>query len=260
MGLPQVSSAKQVRFSVAFAAATMLLGGVSADPAQAEALRFSYWNEATAPWVNQDVSAPHKGILLDIGTLIAKNLGADAQFVKLPVIRIQSWLQEGKIDLDCVANPAWREKPELYQWTPTLFRDYDGLLVRKGQAATIKELKDLIGKKVAIYQNYTYRTDFTQMMTSGQIEAINMADLETGMKLLRLGRVDAVVDFGIVLQYHLRDSKIASEFELAQGHLEDFDLQCAYTKAMPIKPERMNDSIRKLVENGAIESVLVKYR
>lgn len=260
MGLVVARITASLQLTVALVSVMLLLATLTSYSASAEELRFSYWNEATDPWVSQDVSAPHKGILLDLGALIAKHLGADAQFLKLPVARIQPWLLDGKIDLDCVANPAWREQPDLYHWTPVLFRDFDGLLVRKGQAATIRELKDLIGKKVAIYHHYTYLKEFRQLMASGQIEAVNMVDLETGMQLLRLGRVDAVVEFGIVLKYRLRDSKLASEFELAQGRLEDFDLQCAYAKNQLIKPEKINDSIRQLVESGAIETMLGKYR
>lgn len=235
-------------------------GSVWAESSTEEALRFSYWNEAGDPWVNQDQGAEKKGILMELGHLISASLGRKPEFIKLPVARIEMWLQAGKVDLACASNPKWTDNAERYHWTPVLFKDSDSLLVKKGQGAMIKSMDDLIGRKIGVYQSYTYDPDFTRMMDSGQVEAVNVADFDKGVQLLRLGRIDAFVDFGMVIKYRMIRDGLSAEFEMAEKAIDEFDLQCYFSRSMSIKPERVNQSIKQLVDSGSIEAVLGKYR
>lgn len=222
----------------------------------AEPLRFSYWPEASAPFVELDDGELTGGIIKGIGDALGLALGHDVGYIKLPTPRIEPFLVSGEVDVDCVTNPKWKASPERYHWSPPLFSSADRFLIRKGVEHEINTFADLHGRTLGIYQNYIYHPEITQMINNGDIATVNLHDLEKGITLLGLDRIDALIDFELTLRHQLKQSTKLSDFTLAKHPADTFELHCAYSKSTHLEHDTMQQAFEDLLTNGGLDGLL----
>jgi len=225
-----------------------------------EPLRFSYWADATPPFVDIKDNKVQGGILKDLGESIGAELNLPVEFVNIPVPRIESQLQAGLIDVDCITSPIWKDTPEAYHWSPVLFEGSDRFLVKRELQHKIQSFTDLKGLTLGIYKGYIYHQDIMDMIARAEIKTIKVTGIEHGIKLLQLGRLDALVDFGILLEYQLKKLSLKGEYALADKYADKYDLSCAYSKKSRISSAAMNDVINKIINSGKLDQILSKYR
>ena len=229
--------------------------------AEDKVLVFSYWDEAGPPFVilkddaQKNISA---GILKDIAEAISRSLKVNSKLVKLPVQRIESYLEAGEIDLDCITNPIWKESPDNYLWSPVLFTGGDRLLIKKELESGIASYKDLKGKSLGIYNGYSYHPEIMKMIDSGDITAVKVSGIDHGIKLLLLERIDALIDFDILLNYKIK-AEYENELILADLLSETYELSCAYSKKTKFDKSKINKIISELVSSGEIDKILNRY-
>lgn len=226
-----------------------------------ESLTFSYWSVASPPFVMYSNDTKHdvdSGIIKALSEAISHSLNVNYTLVDLPVQRIEPQLQSGDIDVDCITNPLWKKNPELYYWSPPLFNGSDRFLVKKGREHNATKFNDLVGKRLGIYNGYTYHPEIMEMISSEKLEAIKLSDIDHGIELLLLDRIDALIDFDILLNYKLK-TKYSASLALADLVAEKYELFCAYSKKMIIDRTRVDDVLEDLVKDGSINMMLEKY-
>lgn len=226
-----------------------------------EVITFSYWNEASPPFVfssDRKQEAIKSGLIKELAELIAQQLDATPKFVKLPVQRIEPHLLSGQVDIDCITNPIWKEHPDAYDWSPSMFESADRLLVRRDDAQKISSFEDLKGNILGVYNGYVYHSDIMKMIENGDIEAVKVADIDHGVQLLLLDRIDVLIDFDVLLSYKLQD---VHKNSLAFADLvpETYKLHCAYSKKMRFDENDVNKIISDLVSKGDIRRLLNSY-
>jgi len=239
---------------------TYLYLSVHSALSHAESLRFSYWADATPPFAEVKGNKVQGGILKDLGESISDELNLSVEFVKIPVPRIESQLQAGLIDVDCITSPIWKETPEAYYWSPVLFEGSDRFLVKQALQHKIQSFADLKGLTLGIYKGYIYHQDIMAMISRAEIKTIKVKGIEHGIKLLQLGRLDALVDFGVLLEYQLKKLSLKGEYALADKYADKYDLSCAYSKKSHIPRAAMNDVVNKIIRSGKLDQILLKYR
>lgn len=228
---------------------------------QEKTITFSYWSEASPPFVfssDKKLKDIQAGIIKDLGLLIAKRLQVSPKFVNLPVQRIEAHLQTGAIDIDCITNPVWKESPDAYNWSPALFEGSDRFLVRSGHEHKLTKFEDLKGKSLGIYNGYIYSQTLMDMIKSGDINTVKVTDIDHGVQLLLLDRVDALIDFDILLNYKIKQAAEGS-LVLADLISEKYSLFCAYSKKMPYEKSLIDSEIQTLISSGEIKELLNKY-
>ncbi len=224
-------------------------------------LRFSYWAEASPPFVMLDQPTkkiPETGVLKDLADQIALQLGRNTQFINLPVPRIEPFLNSGGIDIDCITQPGWKEHPETMHWSPVLFTGADRFMVKRSEGHQLSRFEDLKGKNLGIYNGYIYHPDITRMIEAGEIKTVKVTDLDHAVQLILLGRIDAMIDFDILLEYKIA-AGFEDQLELADLVAETYDLYCAYSKHIGIDPTLIDGVINSLKETGAIDAIIKKY-
>ena len=226
----------------------------------AEPLRFSYWTEATEPFVFFEDEVLSGGIIKDIGDNLGRALNRDVTYLELPTPRIEPFLQSGKLDIDCVTSPIWKEKPETYHWSPVLFDGADRFLIRVGAENSISNFEDLTGRTLGIYNGYVYNPEIMQLIESGDIATVKVRDLSHAIKLLELKRIDAIIDFGVILKYQLKNKTLSEHLVLAKLPADEFQLHCAYSKKLNIENKILQEAFAKLIESGVLQKLLSQYR
>jgi ABC-type amino acid transport substrate-binding protein len=226
----------------------------------AEVLTFSYWDDAKPPFVIEKDEQVASGIIHDLAEVIASSLDLKAEFLKLPVARIESQLQNGNIDLDCLTSPIWKSLPGAYHWSPKLFEGQDRFLVRHELKSKIRSFSDLKGLTLGIYNGYVYHPEVMALIDSGEVTTVKVKGLEHGIQLLQLGRMDVLVDFGILLEYELRKPDLSQKLSLADFPADQYNLHCAYSKKMDVSAEGVDAIIRELINSGQLNKILDQYR
>ena len=225
-----------------------------------EPLVFSYWTKASEPFVIRENETLSGGIIKDLGVLIAQKLNREASFWNLPNQRIEPYLIEEKVDFDCITNPAWKQQPEAYRWSPALFKGADVFLVRAGAENNIRTYGDLIGKTLGIYTGYVYHPEIMRLIENGDIATVKISDLEKGVYLLELERIDALIEFGVIVRHRMRQGKIPETKVIASYPADTFDLHCAYAAEFDLNEEQINRLFSEIVESGEMEEILSKYQ
>lgn len=223
-------------------------------------ISFSYWNEAAPPFVFEKDELLSGGMLKDFGDAIAHRLKRTPHYLKLPVPRIEQYLNEGRVGIDCITNRSWKKSPDNYHWSPTLFDGEDRLLVRKDAGFEINEFKDLEGKLLGVYNGYVYHPTIMNMIESGKVKTVKVNSVEKGILLLKLQRLDALIDFGIILRYQLKTADEKGELRLANLIADEYELSCAYSKKLSIPRAEFDTAISELIDKGLVSEILRKYR
>ena len=225
-----------------------------------DVLRFSYWDDAKPPFVIQREGVVSSGIIKDLADKIAEEFGSSVDFVKLPVGRIEEQLDAGAIDIDCLTSPRWKNTPSLYNWSPVLFKGADRFLAQAEFASKLNAFSDLKGATLGIYNAYVYHPEIMKMIASGEVSTIKVKGVEHGIQLLQLKRLDALIDFGLLLKYQIREKSLGDQLVLAELPADEFDLHCAFSKKMAGSPVRLNAAFDKLIQEGQITQILRRYR
>lgn len=223
---------------------------------------FSYWSEAGPPIVflkGEDSQKVTGGLVKDLAVLISTRLNASPRFLQIPVQRTESQLLSGAIDLNCITNPIWKKQPDDYFWSPVLFKGADRFLVSNQTKHVITDFADLKGKALAVYKGYTYHPTIMKMIQDGDINAVKVSGIDQGVQLLLLGRIDALIDFDIALEYKIKN-EFPGALRMAEFHAETYDLHCAYSKKTNIDRTQLDKVFRELISQGEIQRMLARYK
>jgi ABC-type amino acid transport substrate-binding protein len=241
-------------------AVLLLLVNFSATTQADTTLILSYWTDATPPFAWSKNGQLTAGLIKDIGDELARQGGYKVAYREVPVKRIEAQLAEGSIHVDCITNPIWKEKPELLSWSPVLFQGADRFLVQKGSEHEITSLDDLRGKVIGTYNGYVYHPSIMEMFSTKAALAEQVQGIDKGVRLVSMGRLDALIDFDILLLYQIRQGQPNDNLTLASFHADDYDLQCAYSPHSPVATEEIDDRLNAMIKTGFISKALDKYR
>lgn len=247
-------------FSLCFFASELLSNETTPHKNDNQTINFSYWDQATPPFVLTENDVIVGGIIKDIGDNIGHFLKRPASYLKLPVSRIEPYLKSGKVDADCVTSPIWKETPKDLLWSPVLFQGSDRFLVKNDTQITIQKFSDLKGKQIGIYNGYVYHPEIMKMIKNKSVTTVKIKDLKKGIELLQLDRIDTLIDFDTLIEYELLAQNLQNKFSLAEKHADDFNLFCAYSKESNVSPAEFNDAVAYLISTGKIKEILSAYR
>tara|TARA_R110002167_G_scaffold166397_2_gene363446 strand:- start:899 stop:1645 length:747 start_codon:yes stop_codon:yes gene_type:complete len=229
--------------------------------AKDKVLTYSYWHEAGPPFVfleGEGLKDVGGGIVRDLADLISSRLNVSSHFVNIPVQRTNSQLSSGAIDLNCITSPIWKENPDDFYWSPALFKGSDRFLVKSSEEHNLVVLDDLKGKTLGIYKGYTYHSKIMAMIDNAEIKTIKISDLDHGIKLLLLDRIDALIDFDILLNYKIKE-QYSGTLALADLYADSFELFCAYSKKIKTDKAQLDKMFKDLVNEGEIAKLLKRY-
>lgn len=225
-------------------------------------LTFSYWSEAGPPFVflaDSNQQEIENGLVKDLAELISTRLAATPKYVNIPVKRIESQLYTGAIDFDCITNPIWKQQPKDYHWSPALFKGADRFMIKSSRNQVIDQFTDLKGKTLGIYKSYTYHPKIMKMIKDGDINTVKLSNIDHGIKLLQLDRIDALIDFDIILNYKIKHNH-PKTLALADLYAEKYDLFCAYSKKVKFEKVQLDKIFNNMITQGEISQLLLRYK
>jgi polar amino acid transport system substrate-binding protein len=200
------------------------------------------------------------GVIKDWQDALARELGRRPVTLVLPRKR-QDWAVAGhKVDLRCFVSPAWLT-PELigqYDW-PAPFMDVEERVIGPDGAPPVHALRDLEGKTIGGVHGYFYRK-LNALFASGKALRED-APGETALLLKQLaGRTDYSVMRTLDFHYLRRNDTRMAALAMSPFVVSHFAMYCARTKYSVVTLQELSSAQERLLQAGALEKILQKYR
>lgn len=222
----------------------------------AEPLVWGYSPSDPPPYVNMTGAELDNSVTRDLGELVAASLDRKLSFVAVPNNRIEEALKSARIHLICNTQPQWHSQPELLHWSAVLYEDADVLATPANRPAP-RNLANLQGALVGTTIGYHYSSELTQTFERGDLVRRDVRNIETRLKMLERGRLDASVDLRRALSYQLQ--RHPAEIRVSDWPLEHFALRCAAPKTTPGSADLI-ETIDQLLTSGQIRHILNRYQ
>src|SRR5262245_1327110 len=249
-------------------AAAMAMAASASSPAAvkppaniAKAGKIVYCSDITYPPEEFFQGSKAVGSDIDIGTEIAKRMGAKATFKNTTFDSIIAALLAKKCDAIISGmndTPARRKSVD--------FVDYisvgQSLMVKKGNPSHIRALSSLSGKRVSVESGTTNR-DFlaaqSKLLTKAGKKAITIVTFPKdtdAAAALKAGRVDAYFGDSPVVAYYTEQD---SSFAFAGQPINPIPVGIAIRKGDPLKAA-VKKAVAAMYADGAMKKILAKWK
>ena len=207
-----------------------------------------------SPWTYHDENDVLTGFDIEIGALIAKGLGVEADFQEVPWESILVGVDTGAFDIACNGVGYTEERAEKFFFSdPYVYTE--AVLVVRADNEEIKSLEDLKGRKTSNSPNSTYALKAEEMgATVDYVDTLG----ETMMMVID-GRVEATINAKGSVDDYLSEHPDA-EIKVVQVFAGE-------PVCYPIKKgedsetllNAINEILNELRENGTLAELSVKY-
>ena len=219
-------------------------------------LRFAITDGWAMPMVQIERGRPTQGILPDIMTSLATQVGMPAEFHVLSRARLGAAMRNGEVDVRCYVSPTWVDDRDDYLWSVPLFFQRD-LLVGTASAPASVSPAALPQQPVGTVLSYTYPT-LQPLFDSGQLRRDDARSQEQVLAKLLAGRYR----YGVSNQWALDwfNQRHTADRQLhGVAVLQEQELNCYLRKAPDIPAQRILDTLQKMKASGEIDAIIQLY-
>lgn len=222
----------------------------------AHELRWGFASADGQPYVEVREHQLLGGFIYELGRVASQRLGYKADFVETPNKRIEEFMHRGRIHVICNNNPQWMKNPERFHWSEALYSEEDVLLVHR-QRQPITDLEGLYGKTLGTQLGYIYSPALMDAFTQKKIVRQNLRDYSTGINLLSMHRLDAMIDMRRPVTHQLNKHPDAP-VQINPWVIDRYDMHCAFSPTLPVSTDKLDEVLNELREEGVIEKLLNK--
>jgi polar amino acid transport system substrate-binding protein len=190
---------------------------------------------------------------VELGQLIARQLGQEVAFVPLPRRRLVDSLLRGEADLVCTYMPAWL--PGSLRWSRPFFRQEEVLLTRLDASAP-RRLEDLRGQAIGTIQGFVYPELVAALGADFVREDAPTA--AANLRKLAAGRMSHASSSVRVLRYLQRTSGLQLAVH-PPWVLSQYKTHCALSPMAPLSVEALDRAIVRLERDGSLEALYKRY-
>lgn len=235
----------------ALSALILLLGSAHAVAADAQTL---YLPEA-APWSNLTGDANGNGVFDDWATEITKRTGLVFDIKRAPSARLQQALKDGSVDLafgvKSTGTASFVDYPACPVASPVI------IIAAKGFALT--KIDDLYAapQGVGVIRGVTYDQAFDE---NAQIKKSEEANVETILKKMAAGRLQATIGSGVSLYYQAKTNGLRDVLadRLVVGKI-DACLRTPTGKSNTPVVQAMVKALDAMKADGTAAAIVTKY-
>ncbi|TDR72517.1 substrate-binding periplasmic protein [Paludibacterium purpuratum] len=199
------------------------------------------------------------GMSKDIGEALGQALARKVDFVIISRKRVESSLENGKVDIVCIANPVWYGDAGQLGWTREMFPLVERVAVLAGKPP-VHSLGDLVGKRIGTIRGYSYPS-LESMWANGKASRDTEDRLELVMKALLINVADAAIvseqEYGV---WAKANSETARQIRLSAFQFSSTPTMCAVSPQSHFSVDTLNRAIGRLQQQGKFKAILRSYQ
>lgn len=209
------------------------------------------------PLVQVDDGQVHGGILYDMMTSLARQVGSPAEFYIIPRKRLQAAMENGQIDVRCYAAQSWQ--PNLsgdYIWSIPVMQQRDILVAQVGDDAPV-DISRLTGEKIGTVLGFIYPI-LDQGFASGALQRDDARNQLQVLEKLLAHRYRYAAANEMTVNWLNR--QLPPDQQLRQvAEIQDLQLGC-YVRDDPTLPvQRMLRTLLRMKMSGEIDELVQHY-
>lgn len=238
----------------------LVLGGLGSAPAwgQGGVLRFALSQSWGPPFVERVGDRPVGGILPDLMTALAAELGRTPQFMLLPPARLEAALAEGTVDLQCLLAPGWwPDAPRHLHWSVPVMVLRDVLVSAPAGPASAAAFESGGPWRIGLVRGYRYPALQSQLGSGRFQRDDGLSQAHVLEKLLR-GRTEVAVVNEWALKVFNARSGAAPLRELQT--VDAVGTHCLFTERGKVGVPQLQEAVRRFVAKGGVAKVLEAYQ
>lgn len=197
------------------------------------------------------------GIDAEVAKLIADKLGLELEIADVDFDSIIPGVQSGKYDMGMAGMTVTDERKEKVNFSDSYATGVQVVIVKED--SEIKSIDDLEGKKIGAQQGttgYIYASDTPENGGYGEENVTGYQNGALAVEALKGGKVDCVII----------DNEPAKAYVAANEGLKILDTEyvtedyaICFAKENTELQEKVNDTLKELIEDGSVKKVVDKY-
>ncbi len=191
-----------------------------------------YFDKNFPPYENLSPDGTFHGLAADVMALVEQQLGA--RFINTPAPDWPSQLAALESG-DIAVVPVIVRTPErerFAQFTPPYVDIPTAIIARRGEENG-RRLSDFAGRRVAVVQGYVTEAYVRQMSPDGRIEVVPVPNVQTGLRDVSFGVVDAMVENQAVAAHYIEREQLPNLKVVGTADL-DYPLSLGISKKHPL--------------------------
>ena len=202
------------------------------------AIGFGYLNPDTNEW---------EGLEVDLGKLIADELGVDVEYTAVTTSTRGQLLDSGDLDLVAATFTITDERKLSYDFSEPYYTDAQSVLVLKSSG--LKTIDDFDGKKIAMSAGGTEK-DSIEAITDANIEFVEFTDFSEAKMALTAETVDGFAADSSNLLSYLDDDTMYIDTKFSP---QPYGVA---TKKGSDLSDYVNDLVKKWAEDGTLDKLV----
>jgi polar amino acid transport system substrate-binding protein len=220
--------------------------------------------DSWAPY-NEEPNSAQPGYMIELAKLIFEAKGHEVDYQLMPWSR--SLDAVGKGTYDAVVGTDPEESPDFVFPAEPLGVNKNGFYVKKGSSWKYEGIDSIKQIRLGIIDGYGYYSDLDSYIEeskkSGKLFAATGEDaLPKLIKMLKAGRLDAVIENINVMTHELNEEKLSGAIVQAGSPNSEAPLYMAFSPAKESSKEYakiLDAGIVELRSSGKLQKILAKY-
>ncbi|MCG8517855.1 MAG: transporter substrate-binding domain-containing protein [Pseudomonadales bacterium] len=213
--------------------------------------------EAWPPLLVEGESGP-EGVLWEITEAVFQRMDTPVELTFLPWKRAMRQLERGHSDaiLGIKRNP---DRARRFQFSGVpLVSSESVILHTRARSETLDDLADLDGLRIGYSAGYFYCPEFEALDT---IHRHRVPDLDAGLKMLELERIDALLMNRQVAEFYVSQDRYQGRFRASPHVACTMDLFIAFSRQTSESLiHSFDEALRQLRSSPAYQDMLRRYR
>lgn len=207
--------------------------------------------------VNCDPDSTELGIGIDLAKKIFEPLGYQINYIVVPWARALEDVRQGKIDAVVGANTS--DDPALVFPENGIALITDDFYVKADNTLPFKDIASLRGQRLGIIKDYGYGKAIedlldTQKNTKGLVQEVSGdTALDQNIKKLIAGRIDILIESGIVMSYKIKKEHLEDQIRRLGG-IPQGNIYIAFSPALPASAK-----LKQQFDEGMIKLKKTEY-
>ncbi|BAP44340.1 transporter substrate-binding domain-containing protein [Pseudomonas sp. 21LCFQ02] len=235
---------------------SLLLLVSQASTANEPALRFAVSESWSMPLAEIDEHQPTSGILFDIMTRVAQQVGRPAEFHVLPRLRIQAALESAEIDVRCYTAKAWITPLKGdFLWSQPILIQRDLLLA---SPVTVGPYPDQFDNEVVgTVLGYNY-PQLQHLFDRHNLVREDARNQEHVLRKLVAARYNYAVSNELTMNWINRELPAAQRLKVVSV-ISEQPTACVVRNDPALPVRQILDSLQNMTESGEIQQIIERY-